>query len=124
MRFMVLIYANPKNWEHPMFLHHGADCSEDERMEMLAQFDRMMSETSAAGELQTAFALGKPSDARLVSARSGALVATDGPFAEAKEFLAGTFVFECESLDRAVEIAGRFPDVRFGTVEVRPIMEL
>jgi hypothetical protein len=121
---MVLIYANPKNWEHPMFLHEGTDLPEVERSAMLAQFERMMSDTDASGELQTAFALANPSEAKLLSARNGELLATDGPFAEAKEFLAGTFIFECESLDRAVEIAGRFPDVRFGTVEVRPIVEL
>jgi hypothetical protein len=121
---MVLIYANPRNWEHPIFLHEGTDISEAERAEMLAQFGQMMEETAASGERQTAYALAGPSEAKLVSAKSGQLLTTDGPFAEAKEFLAGTFVFECESFERALEIAGRFPDLRFGTVEVRPIVEL
>jgi hypothetical protein len=121
---MVLIYANPKNWEHPMFLHEGRDFSEAESAGMLEQFGNLLSETNTTGEMQTAFALAKPSDGRIVSARSGHLVTTDGPFAEAKEYLAGTFIFECESLDRAVELASRFPDVAFGSVEVRPIVEL
>ncbi|MGH2551285.1 MAG: YciI family protein [Thermomicrobiales bacterium] len=121
---MVLIYANPKNWEHPMFLHGRRDFSDKESTEMLAQFEKLMSETDASGEMKTAFALSKPSDARIVSAKSGQLLTTDGPFAEAKEYLAGTFIFECESLERAVELASRFPDVQFGAVEVRPIMEL
>ncbi|CAN5671065.1 YciI family protein [soil metagenome] len=124
MRFMVLIYANPKNWEHPMFLHEGRDFSDEERAGMLAQFGNLMSETGATGEMQTAFALSKPTEGRIVSAKSGQLLTTDGPYAEAKEYLAGTFIFECESLDRAVELASRFPDVAFGSVEVRPIMEL
>jgi hypothetical protein len=121
---MVLIYANPKNWEHPMFLHEGRAFSEEERSTMLEQFGNLMSEIGATGELQTAFALSKPSNGRIVSAKSGHLLITDGPFAEAKEFLAGTFVFECESLDRAVELASRFPDTAFGSVEVRPIMDI
>lgn len=107
-----------------MFLHEGTDFSESETASMLAQFGSLMDETSASGELKTAFALASPGDAKLVSAKNGTLLTTDGPFAEAKEFLAGTFIFDCENLERAVELAGRFPDARFGTVEVRPIMEL
>jgi hypothetical protein len=121
---MVLIYANPRNWEHPMFLHQDATVSETDQAEMLSKFEQMLEDTGASGERQSAFALAAPTEAKLVSAKSGQLLVTDGPFAEAKEFLAGTFIFECESLERAVEIAGRFPDIRFGTVEVRPIVEL
>jgi hypothetical protein len=47
---------------------------------------------------------------------------TDGPFAEAKEQLAGYLVVECESPERAVEIAARWPDARYAAMEVRPIM--
>jgi hypothetical protein len=47
---------------------------------------------------------------------------TDGPFLEVKEQLAGLCVLECESIDRAVEIAARWPDARYWGVEVRPVM--
>ena len=49
---------------------------------------------------------------------------TDGPFAEAKEQLAGYFVVECDSLERAIEIAAKRPDAKFWAVEVRPIVEI
>jgi hypothetical protein len=51
-------------------------------------------------------------------------VTSDGPFAEAKEFLAGFYLVECGSVERAVEIAARIPDAEFGTVEVRPVLDL
>jgi hypothetical protein len=54
--------------------------------------------------------------------RDGVAVATDGPFVEAKEQLAGYLVADCDSEERAVEIAGRWPDARYFAMEVRAIM--
>ena len=51
-------------------------------------------------------------------------MATDRPFAEVKEHLAGFYLVDCESIDRAVEHAARIPEAGFGLVEVRPIMDL
>ena len=47
---------------------------------------------------------------------------TDGPYAEAKEQLAGYLMVECDSVERATEIARSWPDARFGAMEVRPVM--
>jgi hypothetical protein len=60
-----------------------------------------------------------PSNGRSVRVRNGAIVTTDGPFAETKEFIAGFDVVECEDMDTAVEIAAKHPVARFGTIEVR-----
>lgn len=49
---------------------------------------------------------------------------TDGPLAEAKEHFAGYLIVDCESLERAVAIAARWPSSRFAPLEVRPIMEI
>jgi hypothetical protein len=43
---------------------------------------------------------------------------------EAKELLAGLYLIQCESLDRAIEIAARVPEADLGLVEVRPVMDL
>jgi hypothetical protein len=51
-------------------------------------------------------------------------VATDGPFAETREQLGGYFLIEASDLDEAVEIAGRIPGARIGTVEIRPVVEI
>ena len=49
---------------------------------------------------------------------------TDGPFAETREQLGGFFLIDAANLDDAIEIAGRIPAHRKGTVEVRPVLEL
>jgi len=49
---------------------------------------------------------------------------TDGPFAETREQLGGYFLVDAEDYDEALEIATRIPGARFGTVEVRQVMEI
>jgi hypothetical protein len=56
--------------------------------------------------------------------RDGELMTTDGPFAEVKEYLAGIYVVDCDSIERAVEVAGRVPEAEHGLVEVRPVLSL
>ncbi|MBC8092617.1 MAG: YciI family protein [Pseudonocardia sp.] len=118
----------------------------DEREAVSQQADALFDEITASGELIVGTALADPvhtvrlagvgraagggpgrvgpvGDGRADGGGPGRVGAvTDGPFAEAKEQLAGYFVLDCDSPDRAREIASRFPDVRFGAVEVRPIM--
>jgi hypothetical protein len=60
-----------------------------------------------------------PEHGRSVRVRNGAIVTTDGPFAETKEFVAGFDVIECDDLDTAVAIAAKHPVARFGAIEVR-----
>ncbi|MGH3764493.1 MAG: YciI family protein [Pseudonocardiaceae bacterium] len=62
--------------------------------------------------------------AKRVTVRDGATITSDGPFAEVKEHLAGFYLVECESADRAVEIAARVPDAVWGLVEVRPVLDM
>jgi hypothetical protein len=50
------------------------------------------------------------------------LSATDGPYVEAKEFLAGYYAVDCDTVERAVELAGQLPDARYTAIEVRPVM--
>jgi hypothetical protein len=59
-----------------------------------------------------------------VRVRQGKPIRTDGPFAETREQLGGYFLVEADTLDEAIEIAGRLPGARVGTVEVRPVMEV
>jgi hypothetical protein len=49
---------------------------------------------------------------------------TDGPFAEAKEVVAGFYAIEARDMDEAIEIASRIPTASIGTVEVRPARQL
>ena len=69
---------------------------------------RFNKELSESGELVAAEGLSGPEQARVVRAqKSGAPAVTDGPFAEAKEFLAGYWIVDCESPERAYQIAAR-----------------
>ena len=56
--------------------------------------------------------------------RDGQTVTSDGPFAEAKELLAGFYLLECDSMERAVEVAARLPEAELGLIEVRPVLTL
>jgi hypothetical protein len=69
---------------------------------------RLNKELRDAGELVGAEGLAGPNQAKVVRAgKGGAPEVTDGPFAEAKEFLAGYWIVDCESTERAYEIAAR-----------------
>lgn len=58
-----------------------------------------------------------------VRVRNGKLSTTDGPFAETKEQLGGYYLIEAKDLNEAIQIAGRIPSAKIGTVEVRPILQ-
>ena len=62
--------------------------------------------------------------ATTVRVRKGKRLLSDGPFAEAKEVLAGFYVLECSELDEALEQAARIPASAYGAIEVRPLVEL
>ncbi len=124
MKYLLLIYSNPANWAHPVFMHQADAGTDAERGAMLAGFDALLKEITESGELVGAEPLAAPETAKTVRPVNGLPAVTDGPFAETKEQLAGYFVLDCERFERAVEIAARFPDTRFGPIEVRPIMDL
>ncbi|WP_331767165.1 YciI family protein [Embleya sp. NBC_00896] len=113
MKFMLLIYNRPGFVE---------DLSEAERTELFGEVDGLMAELTASGELLGGEALADPSQTRTVRVRDGLPAVTDGPFMEAKEHFAGYLLVECESTERATEIAARWPDARYWAMEVRPVM--
>lgn len=118
MKYLILIYGNPQSravWQ---------SFSSAQRAEGLAYYAALTEDLAASGELIVSHALADPSLTRRVPALEGQWLATDGPFAEVKEQLAGFFLIECPSMDRALEIAARIPEAAFGLVEVRPIMAL
>jgi hypothetical protein len=59
-----------------------------------------------------------------VRVRDGKRLVTDGPFAETREQLGGFYIVDAKDLDEALSIAERIPPARFGTIEVRPVMEI
>jgi hypothetical protein len=81
-------------------------------------------ELAATGNYVAAGPLHPTSTATSVRVREGKRLVTDGPFAETREQLGGYFLVEAKDLDEALSIAARIPGAQFGTVEVRPMIEV
>ena len=62
-------------------------------------------------------------EARFNPVPNGALVTTDGPFAETTEQLGGFYLIEARDLNEAIQVASRIPSARIGSVEVRPVVD-
>lgn len=77
-----------------------------------------------SGVLLAAEALQPVATAATVRIRNGKASVTDGPFAETKEQLAGFYLIEARDLNEAIQVAGRIPPAREGSIEVRPVREL
>lgn len=90
----------------------------DEIVKAHFRFDE---ELRADGALIHADALELPEKAAVLRVRDSALSATDGPYVETKEHLAGFYVIEAPDMAGAKRIAGAIPSARVGAVEVRPI---
>lgn len=117
---MISIFSDPRPWAHPTFLHRE-ELSDADRESRSAQFGALMAEISGSGELVTGQPLADPAGARTVRVVDGEPAVVDGPFHTAGPPLVGYFVVECATVDRAVEIAARFPDAADGAVEVRAV---
>lgn len=76
------------------------------------------------GILRGGEALQSTDTATSIRIRDGKMETMDGPFAETKERLGGFYLLDCENLDQAIEMAALIPDAKYGTVEVRPILEI
>ena len=115
MKYVILIHHNPAAWDA---------LPDAQRREIGRRHLALTEELAASGELVVSEALGDPSLARTVPAAEPGTVVSDGPYAEAKEYLAGFYLVECDSLDRAAGYAGRLPHGPHYRIEVRPVMNL
>jgi hypothetical protein len=113
MKYMLLIYENPGTRE--------AFYADDKlRAEMNAYVDDLRE----SGELIDGEGLADPSTARVIRIQNGVPAVTDGPFMEAKEYFGGYMIIDCDGIERATEIARRFPPTPLGgAMEVRPLMD-
>lgn len=118
MKYVILIYSNPRSRE----IWEGF--SDAQRAAGLQVYAALHEDLAEAGELVVSEALADPSQTRRVSVQDGRMITSDGPFAEAKEHLAGFFLLDCPTAERALEWAARIPEATLGLVEVRPVMNL
>ncbi len=96
---------------------------EVEGEEISPEYATFMKDMAERGVLLGGERLRLTSDATTVRVRNGETLATDGPFAETKEQLAGYFLVDCRDLDEAIDVASRIPGAKDGSIEVRPIWE-
>lgn len=124
MKYVVLIHSNPRPWGHPtsdyVAEHQALPAEQRERLQ--ADFEKMFASLQAEGELVGGEALADPATARLHRwSADGTPVSTDGPYSESREHLAGFFLIDVASPERAEEVGRAFSGPG-ETAEVRPVM--
>jgi hypothetical protein len=96
--------------------------------EVMAEYGAFEEAAGAAGVIDGGAALHPTTTAKTVfveGGKGGAVVTTDGPFAETKEILGGYYLLTCKDLDEALSWAARMPDAWLGgRVEVRPVVDM
>ena len=117
MKYLLLSYTPITEWDSA-----ETDTPSPEALEAFAIYQKFQDELAASGELVSTEGLGHPSMSRTLRKQAGAVVVSDGPFAELKEVLASYAVIECSGYDRAVQIARQVVAAIGDTVEIRPIM--
>lgn len=113
MKYLLMIYVNPTMME---------SLSEAEQQAIFDAHDDFQKPIRESGELLGFVALADPSNSRTVRVRDNVPAVTDGPYTEAKEFLAGYYVVDCETPERSEELAAQLPDAAMTAIEVRPVM--
>jgi len=114
MRFLLSIYGNDDVW---------ASVPKEEWPRIIAETDAHNKELAEAGELLFAGGVADQALAeRVRRGDDGATVVTDGPHIETKEYLGSFYIVDCDSIERAREIAAAMPSATFTTIEIRSIL--
>src|SRR5258708_34585687 len=113
MKYALLIYATPGAAD-------GVRPADDGVIDSWLDYTAAL---KASGSLLAAEQLAQVDTATSVTMQAGERLLTDGPFIETKEHLLGFFLLDVPDLDTALEWAGKMPIVRYGTGEVRPVLE-
>ena len=111
MKYMLLIYGDEQVLDA------------DEREKCYGESAGLARELNASGHYLGASPLHLTPTATSVRVRDGKRLVTDGPFAETREQLGGYYLVDGKDLDEALELAAKVPGARYGTIEVRPVLE-
>jgi hypothetical protein len=126
VKYMILLYGSQQDYD--VLAGKPTDkpaMSAEDVAAMHAYMESFHKDLDESGELVDARGLAAPVHARRVQLQNGVPVVTDGPYPETQEVLAGYTIVECESFDRATELAARLvnPDAEGEYVDVRPILD-
>lgn len=109
MKYLALIYGDEGAWQA---------LSEEDRKQMYERYRAFSAEND--GKIACGAETAPTRTATTVRVRGGETLVTDGPFEPLHEPLGGFYVFDCGSMDEAVELATRIPGAATGAVEVWP----
>jgi hypothetical protein len=98
--------------------------SESEREQCYKDSTQLAHDLKASGKFLGANPLHPVATATSLRMREGKRLVTDGPFMETREHLGGYFLIDARDLDEAINIAGRIPAAKKGTVEIRPVIDM
>ena len=112
MKYMLLVYLDEQA------------LSESERQQCYVESARLTQDLNTSGHYLHASPLHPVVTATSVRVREGKRLITDGPFAETREQLGGFYLIEASDLDEAIAIAERVPPAKYGTIEIRPVLEI
>lgn len=114
MRYLCLIYEDEKRWE---------SMPKEQAEAMMGEYGAFTEDIRKNGQYLAGEALQATPTATTVRVRNGKLSTTDGPFAETKEQLGGYYLIDAKDLNEAIQLSARIPSARFGSIEIRPVME-
>ena len=112
MKYMLLVYLDEQA------------LGDSEREHCYVESAQLTQDLNRSGHYLHASPLHPVATATSVRIREGKRLVTDGPFAETRKQLGGFYLIEANDLDEAISIAERVPPAKFGTVEIRPVMEI
>ena len=113
MKYLMLIYGNQEKWD---------SIPAEEWPAAIAKQEAFNRKYAGTGELLGAYGLSDEVNAKLVRRQDGAPAVTDGPYLETKEYIASFYLLDCESEERAHQIAADMPFADVDPVEVWPIL--
>jgi hypothetical protein len=113
MKYLMLVYGNQEKW---------ASFSAEDWPDAIAKQDAFNSKYRQTGELLGAYGLADAVKAKLVRREDGQPAVTDGPYLETKEYIASFYLLDCETEERALQIAADMPWADQEPVELWPVL--
>ena len=115
MQYLCLIYEDENEWQK---------LPPAETEKILREYSAYTETMKRSGNYLGGNGLQPTNTATTVRVRKDKVATTDGPFAETKEQLGGYYLLKARDLNEAIQLASKIPGARFGSVEVRPVMEM
>ncbi len=115
MKYLCLIYDEETRWDR---------MSKEEATAGYGRYYTFTDGIRSSGHYVNGNSLKPTSTATTVWMRNGSVSTTDGPYAETKEQLGGSYLVEARDLNEAIQLAARIPGAQFGSIEVRPVAEM